>query len=95
MGETETARTKNQLAIRAANDRIRELAAVFESLDPTPSDYTCECVNPECLDPIRLSAREYDEVRRDKKGFLVLPDHVGAREHVVSPSGPFWIVEKI
>ncbi len=94
MDGTDEGRGKNQLAIRAANKRIREIADVFASFDDSPSDYTCECVAADCFDPIPLFPSEYDEVRERLETFLVLPYHMTSDERVVKRTSLYWVVEK-
>ena len=77
-GDEET-RAENEASFRDANEHIR---AAERELDP-PIDrvpYLCECDDVHCHEPIRLTAGEYERVRRDGATFLIVPGHSSTGE---------------
>jgi hypothetical protein len=61
--------------------------------------FRCECWRIECLERLRLSKPEWQEVRSRPERFAVAPGHVAAHvepgtEEVVKQYDHFWIVEK-
>ena len=61
--------------------------------------FRCECWRLDCSDHIRLSNREWEEVRSDPTRFAVAPGHTAndvepSVEEVVKEYAHFWIVEK-
>jgi hypothetical protein len=64
--DEEVERAVNEATFRDANERIRD---VQQELDPPLErvPFLCECDDPSCRDPIRLTAGEYERVRRDAR----------------------------
>ena len=59
--------------------------------------FRCECWRLDCSERIRLSGREWQEVRARPNRFAVAPGHLGPDddvEEVVKEYPHFWIVEK-
>src|SRR5215208_8375325 len=61
--------------------------------------FRCECWRIECSERIRLSRREWQEVRSRPERFAVAPGHTAIDvepwvEEVVKEYQHFWIVEK-
>ena len=61
--------------------------------------FRCECWRIDCSDRIRLSRREWEEVRSQANRFAVAPAHTAVdvepeAEEVIKEYPDFWIVEK-
>ena len=61
---------RNQLNSRRLNEQItgRRYTSAF-------GDYVCECGRRACVAPVRLSAEEFEQLRKRPGLFVVLPDH--------------------
>ena len=83
---------RNQALLREVNERIGQLA---NGSDVGGRDsYICECGNPRCAEPMKLTPVEYEAVREHANRFAVLPDHENAAaETVVERHGHFSVVE--
>jgi hypothetical protein len=87
---------ENQALFRRVNDRIKLLNEVFEVFSPY-GDWTCECMDMQCVAVVKMTLAEYDDVRRHSERFLVAPaeQHVLPDiEQVVERTDRFWLVEK-
>ena len=59
------------------------------------SGFRCECWQAECATRIRLSPKEWQEVRSQPDHFAVAPGHVAPDiESVVEKYSDFWLVKK-
>ena len=86
---------RNQSMFRAVNERLREMNEGFSSLAGT-STITCECADPECVEPLEITPDEYAAVRHEAAQFAVLPGHVYPDvERVVQELDGHTVVEKI
>jgi hypothetical protein len=57
--------------------------------------FRCECWNLGCRDRVRLSGRQWKEVRSRGNRFAVVPGHVVREfETVVKQYPHFWLIEK-
>jgi hypothetical protein len=82
--------THNEALFRAVNDEIDEHRA-----SGAKRSYVCECVDPDCTQPIELTASEYEAVRASPDRFVVASDHVVPEiEHVVATAPDYTVVEK-
>jgi hypothetical protein len=88
----------NENVLRERNERSKESNAYTFWVDPPVPDWTCECGDESCSEPIRLSVEEYEAVRAEPTRFIVAPsrEHVAPEvEHVVRRDERYWIVEKV
>ncbi len=83
-------------ALVADELRLR-LVSSNADLGPVPHDgaplkaFVCECG---CHEPISLSLRSYERIRRDGR-FVVAPGHrLGAGDAVVRREPDFWVVKR-
>ncbi len=53
---------ENQALFRSANDRIKQLNEAFEAFSPY-GDWTCECMDIQCVEIVKMTLAEYEEVR--------------------------------
>jgi hypothetical protein len=82
---------RNEAVFREVNERIEELTRESESLA-----LMCECGNPQCKEPLRLTVAEYERVRQEPTHFLVAPGHVIPEiEAVVDGTERFEVVRKL
>ena len=98
MDERQARVAENQVTFRRANEEIEEVAAdLGESLTVRLIPFLCECANPHCTQVIRLSRREYEEVRASPRRFAISPGHevMLVDEHVIARSDRFSTVEKV
>ena len=89
---------KNESLRRDDNERLEAHNASIHWVNPPYADWRSECANESCSQPVRLSVREYDEVRRDPTHFVIVPsdEHVSAEvERIVRRTDRYWVVEKI
>ena len=88
----EEKRAQNEAAFREANERIR---AAERELDPPLErvPYLCECDDPACHEPVRLTAREYERIREDGATFAVAPGHSNDGE-IVEEHEDYSVVRK-
>ena len=84
---------RNEALFREVNERIKELNE--DAPAETASEFVCECGDPACTEPVSLTVREYEEVRRDPTDFAVLPGHVVPEvEVVIASNDRFAVVRK-
>jgi len=86
---------ENEHLFRTLNERK---AGWLKSGQPA-AGFRCECWRLDCSDYIRLSAREWEEVRSQGNRFAVAPGHTAVdvapeAEEVLKEYPNFWIVEK-
>ena len=91
---------KNEALYRDVNERVREVAAMLSArgvVDAVELDeYFCECGRDDCMEKLRLSDAEYEEVRSSPIRFAVLRDHVAPElEIVVIDHERYVVVEKL
>jgi hypothetical protein len=84
---------RNETIFREVNERIEELAQRGE-LDSL--QILCECGNPDCKEPLRVSVAEYERVRQEPTDFFIAPGHViPAIERVIDSAQSFEVVRKL
>ena len=88
----------NQSRFREANERIELTADKMGLVGLVP--FICECAQTECVEIVRLSIEDYEEVRRHPRLFFTAPGHeqidVDASAAVVVGEGDGYVlVEKI
>jgi hypothetical protein len=79
---------------RTANDRLKPLNEVFEGFSDY-GDWTCECMDIQCIETVHMTLAEYEAVRAYSDRFLVAPaeGHVLRDiEQVVERTDRFWLV---
>jgi hypothetical protein len=58
----------NEGLLRDVNDRIEEVMERFDNGEATPedeeADFLCECGTEDCIESVRMSIRDYEELRR-------------------------------
>jgi hypothetical protein len=70
-------RAHNEILFREANEQIRRVQKDLD-LPHSTMPFLCECDEKTCLDIVRLTTVEYEEVRADGRHFAVAPGHDSA-----------------
>jgi hypothetical protein len=88
----------NQSTFRTANEKIEATAEAIGLLDPVP--FICECADPSCIEIVRLTLDEYEEVRQSPRCFFNAPGHEALALHaragiVAAKHDDYVVVEKI
>jgi hypothetical protein len=65
----------NEAVFREVNERIEDVAETFQPRSDT-LDLICECGDAECVQPISMTAAEYERLRSNAHHFAVFPGHV-------------------
>jgi len=84
----------NEGLLRDVNDRIEEVMQRFvdgeEQSEADEADFLCECGQENCAETVRMSFREYENVRCEEMLFVVFPGHEDHDvEEVVSQSARY------
>jgi hypothetical protein len=86
---------RNESIFRRVNERLEEVNKSFESILGT-SDFFCECGDLECMEKIRMTVPEYEQLRNDSACFALKPGHEDPRtERVVERRTGYIVVEKV
>ena len=88
----------NENVLRERNERAKQSNAYHVWVDPPFPEWTCECGDMNCSEPIGLTIEEYEGVRAKAIQFVIAPspEHVTAEvEHVVLRTDRYWVVEKV
>jgi hypothetical protein len=98
VNERETRVAENQTTFRRLNEEIEGVVEdAGDSLTVRLIPFLCECADARCTKIIRLTLREYEDIRAGPRRFAVALGHeIGSEdEQVVSQSDRFTTVEKI
>ena len=82
--------SRNQLLFREVNDRIREVVGRVGVLDAAM--FVCECGRSDCAEAVELNLREYDDLCRRQRTFVIMPGHHSSHETVVAAKKRYSIV---
>jgi hypothetical protein len=95
MHDREERLAMNEVLFRKANDRIEDTADQQTPPVREPVAFYCECSDRDCIERIRISADEFENVREHDAQFIVCPDHdVPSVETVVTRTPVYEVVEK-
>ena len=84
---------RNEAIFREVNERIEELETTRQG---EWLDVLCECGNPDCSEPLRLTVSDYERVRQEPTDFLIVPGHVIPEiETVVGTGQGYEVVRKV
>ncbi|MFN2471941.1 MAG: hypothetical protein ABR583_13335 [Gaiellaceae bacterium] len=91
---------KNEALHRDVNERVRQVEDRMSArglLEPrTLDEYFCECGLGDCMEKIRLTREEYEEVRSSPIRFAIMPEHLIADvERVLTQNERFAMIEKV
>lgn len=84
---------RNEAVFRSANERIARRLDDLSVLDGR-SPFLCECDNPLCTEPVRLTLEQYEAVRAHPARFVVASGHRSAGTQVVTRAGHYEVIEK-
>jgi hypothetical protein len=93
MGRSAARRAENEATFRGANESIEESAQSM-ALTALPIPFICECEDERCIQIVRLTIAEYEDVRRHGRHFLVSPGHHSEPDRVVAEADTHTTVEK-
>ena len=83
----------NEALFREVNERIDDLQGAIGR--PETFEIVCECGDASCVERFRITAPEYDALRRDVHRFAVVPGHeVPGIERAVERHASYVVVEK-
>src|SRR4051812_33429331 len=86
---------KNDATFRSANEKIERRAHEI-AVEVVP--FICECADPGCMEIVRLTLDEYEEIRAVPTHFLNAPGHeaaAGPHGRVFAERAGYVIVEKL
>lgn len=85
---------RNEALFREVNEGIRR--GRWPGEEDSVSSFRCECAMLGCTVMLPLSVREYEEVRRNPRRFIVFPGHERLDVEVVVETHPtYLVVQKI
>lgn len=88
--------TASEAVFRAANERIGAHARGLQTMELVP--FLCECAEPTCTAPVRLTLEEYERVRGDSTWFVTAVGHelsAGEESEVVEGNPRYVVVRKL
>jgi hypothetical protein len=98
VSEREERLARNEAIFREINERTRSLQDRFGANDPTSAfeEFLCECGDQLCVERVKLTISEYEEVRTEPTQFVLRPGHATPQvERVVTESDRYVIVVKL
>jgi hypothetical protein len=85
---------ENEVIFREVNERVRETHETFD-VASGEAEFVCECGTASCVERIRMTLAQYEQVRAEPTQFVVVPGHEMAEvEVVVRREDGFWVVSK-
>jgi hypothetical protein len=87
---------RNDAIFRSANEGIRDFAEAEQIEEPVP--FICECADLACHEIIRMTLREYREIRQEPRLFLNVPGHEASSQgwaQVIERHDRYVIVVKV
>jgi hypothetical protein len=85
---------ENEVIFREVNERVRETNETFD-VEAGDAEFVCECGTASCVERVRMSLAEYEQVRAEPTTFLIVPGHeILEVERVVRRDRRFWVVRK-
>ena len=87
-------KARNEIQLRKLNERIEEDRL---RVQPSLSEWICECWDETCGLPVKLTIAEYEAVRAEPTHFFVAPSdgHLSADiEYGVRQEPRYWVVAK-
>ena len=95
MDERERRIAENEVVFREVNERVRETQETFV-IGSDEAEFVCECGDATCVQRIRMTVPEYEELRSDPAHFAIVPGHVAdGVEVVIAREGRYDIVRKL
>ena len=86
---------ENEVIFREVNERVRDSQETFEP-ERGDAEFVCECGSAGCVDRIRMTLAEYEELRSNPTHFAIRPGHeVPDVEVIVRREDRYDIVRKL
>ena len=86
---------ENEVIFHEVNERGRDSQETFEP-ERGDAGVVCECGNASCVDRIRMTLAEYEQLRSDPTHFAIRPGHeVPDVEVIVRREGRYDVVRKL
>ena|SRR5215211_915954 len=86
---------RNEALFRRVNERVEDVNKAFDPILDT-ADFFCECADVECMEKIRMTLAEYEELRKGSTHFAIKPGHGDPdSERVIEERPGYVVVEKI
>ncbi len=90
-------RAENEVVFRQRNEAIKKLAkdvliTVYKA--DLPLQFICECSSEDCHEAIEMSAKEYEEARKNNRQFVIKPGHEHLDIEQVVHHDDYTVVEK-
>ena len=83
---------RTETLFREVNEAVQ---VYFRVGDHSEGQFVCECSDPTCVDKVRLTQREYADVREHPTRFFVVPGHEhDVVDRIVEQQTGFTTVEK-
>ena len=93
MGKSAEQRAANESRFREANEKL-ERKVVKLSITASRTPYFCECDDPGCTAIIKLSLREYEQVRSKPTQFVITAGHDAEPDRILEEHDGFTVIEK-
>src|SRR5829696_6004974 len=84
---------RNESVFRSANERIEQRIEDL-SLSNGRSPFLCECEDPLCTQPVRLSAEHYQAVRAHPTRFIIASGHPVGDADLIDHHDGYDVIEK-
>jgi hypothetical protein len=84
---------RNGAVLRRAHERIEQRLDELSLLDGR-SPLLCECDNPLCTQPVRLTIEQYEAVRAHPTRFVVASGHQSGDTEIVARHQDHDVIEK-
>jgi len=87
-------KARNEIQLRKLNERIEEDRL---RVQPSLSEWICECWDETCGLPVKLTIAEYEAVRAEPTHFFVAPseEHLSPDiEYIVRQEPRYWVIAK-
>ncbi len=86
---------ENEVIFRDVNEHVKDFLEEEGDSKNRRSPFYCECSKPNCLERINLTLKEYGELHKNNKQFVILTGHEFLEvEDVVKKYDHYQIVEK-
>lgn len=87
---------ENEVIFRQVNKDVKEFLKEEDNTAANePVEFYCECSRPDCIDRIKLTIRQYEELHKNKKQFITIHGHEFPEvEKVIQKESSFQSVEK-
>jgi hypothetical protein len=86
--------THNEAVFRKENEKVSRRMQAIVTPD-VPIRFVCECANLDCTERVWLTARQFSQLHKSKRLYVIKPGHEKpAIEHIVKENEDYVLVEK-